>query len=350
MTGGGYIEIKTAVSDKEWDAALLDNPDGGDVMQCAILSSLKEQDGWHVERWRYHLGDGTEIAASVLARKFVGVGEMAYIRRGPGVNTIRQLNDIVHLHQKHMSKRFFMITMEPLLSRDIPLPHELSLRSPIQPNAHTIWIDLKQSEDDLLASFRQRARREIRKAEKDGLRVEKQALDHTTMKWLHNIYGTTAKRGGFIIRPFSYHSTYWSEMSKAGLGELYVAKTAEGIPVAAAFICLFGKKALYKDGVSVRGANKHFAHLLQWTIMKDLKARGVEAYDMHGVPPSDKIDNSKHPLAGLATFKLSFSQEVTDYIGAVDQIFDRKKYKVWKGIGGQIHRKINTKIKQRPIY
>ena len=58
-------------------------------------------------------------------------------------------------------------------------------------------------------------------------------------------------------------------------------------------------------------------HLLQWEVMRWLRARGVEAYDLVAVPPAAEL-NPAHPLFGLYRFKSGFSERITEYVGTWD--------------------------------
>ena len=55
-------------------------------------------------------------------------------------------------------------------------------------------------------------------------------------------------------------------------------------------------------------------HLLQWEVMRWLRARGVEAYDLVAVPPAAELSPA-HPLFGLYRFKSGFSERITEYVG-----------------------------------
>ena len=95
-----------------------------------------------------------------------------------------------------------------------------------------------------------------------------------------------------------------------------------------------GEKGTYKDGASIRKRNAYGAsHLLQWEIIKWMKANNVTSYDLCGVPPSDKILDESHPHYGLGRFKTSFNKQVTDYIGAYDLVVKPISYKLWARIG-----------------
>ena len=334
---------------QNWDKLLATNPDGGDVLQTKTMTTIKHAQGWASEYWIYETDFG-KVYATVLARNLRGFGRLCYMMRGPGVINADQFKQIVKLNQT-WDKKSFAIKMEPPITDTVKSSEKLVKVRNIQPNAHTILVNLSPNEDEILASFRQRARREIRAAEKDGVTARKVGFNQETIDQMFDLYEQTGKRAGFFIRPKSYYKNFWQQFHDAGEGDLYFAYAKDDKqPIAGAFICKLGSKALYKDGGSGRSGAKHFAHLLQWEIMKDLKSQGITQYDLHGVPPADQLDNKNHPLAGLAMFKMSFSQNVTDYVGAFDQILKPSVYKKWIRFGQRLHQAWAHRIKKTTLY
>ena len=168
---------------------------------------------------------------------------------------------------------------------------------------------------------------------------------------MYALYAETARRAGFFLRPKEYNARFWREFSADGTGKLFFAYGKDDPdPVAGAFICYSGATAVYKDGGSRRSGVRHFAHLLQWEIMRDLRANGVTSYDMHGVPPRAQLEDSTHPLAGLAMFKLSFTQEATEYVGAFDIVLSEFRYAVWRKVGQRVSSAVAHRIKKTTLY
>lgn len=334
---------------KKWDRLIQTNPDGGDVFQTKSLAIVKDQQGWKSEYWVYETSAGI-FYATVLIKKMIGVGNLAYIIRGPGVIDVRQLLDVVKAN-KASNMKVFAIKMEPPIISGAIMPKELVSVKAIQPNAHTIWVDLSVPEDEILAKFRQRARREIKAALNEEIIIKQVKVNDKTMEQMYDLYRQTSQRAGFFIRSKTYHETLWRLFAEAGEGKLFFAYTKNEIePVAGAFVCYLGTKAVYKDGGSRRSSVKHFAHILQWEIMKHLKNDGILLYDLHGVPSSDQINNKNHPLAGLAMFKMSFSQQIIDYVGAFDQVLDTKKYEKWQKYGQRLNQAYAHHIKKSTLY
>jgi lipid II:glycine glycyltransferase (peptidoglycan interpeptide bridge formation enzyme) len=91
-------------------------------------------------------------------------------------------------------------------------------------------------------------------------------------------------------------------------------------------------------------------YLAQWEVMRWLKAHGVTKYDLHGMPPRDKLEDPSHPLAGLVRFKQGFNPEVTEFIGVYDWALKSKKYELWQKLGEKLAVKREMVFKKNLFY
>ena len=96
----------------------------------------------------------------------------------------------------------------------------------------------------------------------------------------------TEERSGAFFRGDRYLEAVWSAFAADDRGQLYFA-TYDDQVVAGAFITRYGPNAWYKDGGSTRDQPQLMAsRLLQWRIIRDLAADGIERYDLGHVPPA----------------------------------------------------------------
>ena len=329
------MTIRFATSDETtmWNEKILHNPDGGDVLQSVQFAHMRELGGWTT---RYAWAD--ELALTILEKPVFGLGKLWYIPKGPGVATPVQLGDLLPELREFAGKHgVFAVKLEPELEKTddtVRLLRELGLRpvAPVQPNASTVLIDLTPSLDDILAGLNQKGRHAIRRAERDGVKVERVEATSDNCRAFYELLQQTAS-GSFIIRPYSYFETFWQSFEKAGMGQLFFARHESKL-VAAAYALVFGRKSTYKDGASVRERTAYGAsHLLQWHVMQWAKERGATQHNLYGTPPSDKIDDESHPTYGVGRFKTSFHKHVTDYIGAYDLVVRPRQYALWIKFG-----------------
>lgn len=308
---------------RTWDELVLTNPDRGELLQSTFFATQKRANGW-VPRYMVYEAE-RPIYALFLVKKIPFLGQLWYAPKGPGLGTEERLPAVLEANAAYARQHpgIFAFKLEPEVPAETALPASLVPVQAVQPNVHTILVDLRPDEDDIFAGFRQRGRRSVRKAEKQAVSVEHRSATDETMQLMYRLYRETADRGGFYLRDFSYYQQFWQSAAEAGYGSFHYA-VKDGEPVAAVFVTHFGTKGLYKDGASSSAVgNSGAAHLLQWEVMKYLKARGVESYDLHTTPPAEAMEDKDHPKYGLGQFKSGFSNEITAYIGTVDQQIGR---------------------------
>ena len=317
----------------DWNHSVLSNPDGGNVFQSSEFALHKQKHGWKA----HFFADGP-ISTMVLERSAWPLGKLWYIPKGPGVTTLKQLDDMFPQIEREAKRRgVFAVKMEPELAytkATYDHLHSAGLAPvhAIQPNINTVLIDLKPSLDDILASLNQKGRHAIRRAERDGVTVEKVKANDKNCHVMFQLLKDTASGAGFNIRPYDYYRGFWQTYESAGFGQLFFAYF-EGKVVAGAYAMVFGKKSIYKDGASIRKRTAYGAsHLLQWHVIQWAKEKGSLVHDLCGAPPKSQVKNPHHPYYGIGLFKTSFNKEITEYVGAFDLIVSPLKYKLWRTI------------------
>lgn len=321
---------------KQWNKHILANPDGGNIFQSFELSEQKKLGDWTP---RFIVVDG--IAITVLEKAVMGLSKIWYAPKGPGVSSVRELDEILPSLKKFAHRHgVFAVKIEPeLLKKDETLADLMKLGlirvRPIQPNFSTVLLDISDDLDVVMAHLNQKGRHAIRRAERDGVTVKLVNTTEENCQLMYNLLAETAA-GSFNIRHYSYYKTFWQRYQKAKLGQLFFAYF-EGQVVAGAYAIIFGSKSTYKDGASVRERPAYGAsHLLQWHVIKWAKSKGSRLHDFCGAPPSSEINNPAHPYYGIGRFKTSFNKEVTDYVGAYDIIIKPFAYKIWSRIGERV--------------
>ncbi len=179
---------------------------------------------------------------------------------------------------------------------------------------NSIVVDLRRSEDDLLAAMKQKTRYNVRLGPRRDLTVRFGTVDD--LEVLYRLYAETARRDGFVIRPFSYYRQAWGDFMRAGLAQPILAEY-RGRPVAHVIIFGFARRAWYFYGASSDEERHRMpAYLLQWEAMRWAKSQGMAVYDFWGAP--DNFEDQTDPLAGVFHFKQGFGGTVVRRIGAWD--------------------------------
>lgn len=178
---------------------------------------------------------------------------------------------------------------------------------------NTLTIDLRQSEDEILAAMSGNTRRKIRVAAKKSVVIRRATVEDLPL--LFRLYQITGERDKFLIRPFAYYRRAWEQFMRAGLAQAFIAEY-EGAAIAHVILFHFGRKSWYFYGASSNEERARMPnYLLQWEAIKWAKAQGCAVYDMWGAP--DAFDESDS-LWGVYQFKRGFRGQLTRHIGAWD--------------------------------
>ena len=213
----------TTSETEQWDDRILANPDHGNIFQGYEFSQQKRLGGW---RPRY-LTNGN-IAITILEKRVVGLGYLWYIPKGPGVSTIRELDDLLP-DLKNTARRSgaFMIKIEPELIKAPETEADLMKLglvkvAPIQPNASTVLVNLEGSLNDIMGRLNQKGRHAIRRAERDGVTVKRVPPSDANCEAMFTLLTETAE-GSFRIRSYEYYKTFWQRYGDTGQGQLFFA-------------------------------------------------------------------------------------------------------------------------------
>jgi lipid II:glycine glycyltransferase (peptidoglycan interpeptide bridge formation enzyme) len=174
-----------------------------------------------------------------------------------------------------------------------------------------------RTEDDVLASFNQLWRRNIKKATSSGVEVTHGSRDD--LRAFHEIYVETAKRDNFTARPLSYFERMWDAMTAESPERIrLVLAHHEGRLLAAATQVNVGSHSWYSYGASTtEGREVRPSNAVQWQMIRDAIADGRQVYDMRGI--TDTLDPAD-PLIGLVQFKVGTGGEAVEYVGEWDYV------------------------------
>lgn len=168
------------------------------------------------------------------------------------------------------------------------LPNE-----PVWSTCFTHDMDLTKSEKDLLSGLRNSSRRNIRKAEKEGITVHHE----TTAEAMGDFYRLnclTRRQHGLPPQPKFFFDNLFSLVIAPKNGFISIARIGK-VPVAADLFVITGPKALYKYGA----ADRRYQHLrpsniLIWKGLLNCKSLGATSLNLGRTEPQH---------AGLLQFK-----------------------------------------------
>jgi len=322
------MNLLTVTSRETWNKALASLP-LAHVLQTWEWGQFKSHHGWTPRYllWQDESGH-PRAAALVLCRQLSRLPLcILYVPKGPAMDyadapLVNQvLSDLERLARQ---SRAIFVKLDPDLepSQKVVSFREGWIESKEQIQfRNTMEIDLRRSEDELLAAMHQKTRYNIRLAQKRGVIVRAGGL--ADLELLYTMYDETARRDQFIIRLFDYYCDEWGTLVKTGLAQPLIAEVDQ-VPVAGMVLFHFAGRAYYFIGMS-RDLHRNLMppYLLQWEAMRWSRGQGCTVYDMWGAP--DTLEESD-PMWGVYRFKQGFGGQFVQHIGAWDWPASRPLY------------------------
>ena len=238
-------------------------------------------------------------------------------------NLQKIISTIKYIAEKEKCVFVRMRPQLPASSKNLALLGKLGLKkSPMHLAAeHTVMIDLKKTEEELLAEMRRQTRYEVRRADKLGIKVASDNSEQA-FKEFHKVQAETAKRQNFI--PPNLKTLLAEREAFSNNATIYIAETAEGEKIAYGLIIHDGKEGDYYEAASTPLNRKlPGAYALLWQAMKDLKEQGYERFNLWGIAPAGQPN---HRYAGVTTFKTGFGGEIIEYVPAHDLVISKIGY------------------------
>lgn len=339
------------ISQDKWNDFVSTAP-GGSFLQSWEWGQMQEKLG--VPYWRLIEGSESNVQAVALAvnRPLPWGKSWTYIPRGPlwensptsapvGA-TVGRLTQEAGLPAEALAKaggeilrqiidrakqeRAVFIRIEP---HTMPGKEWQKAANDVQPR-HTLVLDLKKTEEELLGEMHQKTRYNIKLAGKKGVTV-RFSTDLTDLDHFLRLSTDVHERSAFNYHPEAYYRAMGAALSPAGAFEIAIAKHENDV-LAVHLLVYFGDTVTYVHGASSSAKRDFMApHLLQWESIKRAKERGYKKYDFFGVAPEavsppagggDRGGGSKHPWAGITRFKEGFGGRRVSYLGAYDYVLD----------------------------
>lgn len=180
-------------------------------------------------------------------------------------------------------------------------------------------LENKYSDDEMLRNMRKTTRYMIKRAEKEGVVVEKNNSKDAILKFIqmHKSHAIRDKGNQYV--PFSneYIFNLFKVFPDQDINLMYAYYLDENIGkemltftkiekyIEAMLVSIkYGKTTAYYLGASdIRHPKFSPAYILQWEAIKKARHEGCAFYNFWGVAPDD---NPRHPLSGVSLFKKGF--------------------------------------------
>lgn len=307
--------------------------DGSSLMQS--LNWAKVKFGWIQEAVYLEENDEIIAAMTVLLEKVPHTNMyLMYAPRGPvcDINNIELVKKLINEVEKLKEKyKIFLLKFDPnveynerleILYKDAGfkvLNTNVDKDDLIQP-LHDMILKIDDiAEEDLMKSFSEKTRYNIRLAKRKGVEVY-YSRDEKDLKIFYELYKITAIRDKIGCRAYEYFETMLKAYDEKHM-RIYIAKHDEDF-LSAAIALNYGNELFYLYGASSNEKRNLMPnYLMQWEMIKWGLDTKCKKYNFGGVLNLD-------PQNGLYKFKIGFCKKdgVTQYIGEIDKVYNNFMY------------------------
>lgn len=183
----------------------------------------------------------------------------------------------------------------------------------------TFWLDLTKTEDELMKSFHNKTRYNIRYAARKGVNVVEDNSDKAFEKYLELTRETVARQG-FYAHTERYHRLMWQHLHHTPsithhppIARLLTARYKKEI--ISAWVLFVWKDFLYYPyGASTHKHKNLMANnLMMWEAIRYGKSLGLRTFDFWG----------REIGKGYAKFKEGYSPQIVEFVGSWDLVTSR---------------------------
>lgn len=326
-------ELVTPVNLEEYEAFIQSHPEGH-FAQSALWAKQKPAWTWKAILCRDESGKIKGSIAFLIRKMPIVRKKMMYACRGPvcDLDDRETFGELVEAaKQLAKQEKAYVIKLDP----DVPssntdfakMLEDFGFRclhngknfEAIQPRyVFRLYLN-GRSEEEMLASFHQKWRYNIRLATKKG--VEVRICGKEMVPEFTRIMVETGVRDNFVTRPASYFAAMLDNLGEHA--RLYMA-FHEGRAIAGTLAIRYGDKVWYLYGASSNSERNLMPnYLLQWSMIRWAIESGSRVYDFRGVSGDLSEDN---PHYGLYRFKKGFGGEFTEFVGEYDYVLNKSAY------------------------
>jgi len=213
--------------------------------------------------------------------------------------------------------------------------HQLVRSLALQPR-QTLILDIAQPYEDILSSFKQKTRYNLKVSHRSELEVDiySRNLDNEHFDRFWALMSETSHRHGFRTHPAEYYQLMLSTLSKENMAHLiFVRRHTQDL--ACMILITYEDTATYLHGAS---SSLHHetkaAYFLHDAAIRHAQVMGAKTYDFWGTD-AHQVDGewkAKDGVgsAGTTQFKLGFGGKIVEYPGCFDLVLKPFWYNAYK--------------------
>lgn len=323
-----------------WDAFVA--AQGGHILQTARWGELKGAFGWEYDFQAITERGAIKAGALVLFRRLpLGLGTIAYVPRGPVIDwddedAVQAL--LPQLDETARERRAALLKLEPDVGDTPPMRQRMQGLG-FRPSPHTvqpprtILIDVRESEEVILARMNQGTRRKIRTAARKG--VEIRQGNAGDLDSFNALMAATGTRNRFAVHSASYYRKAYELFAPDDVTLLMASY--QGRDLGGLMVFQLGRTAWYLYGASSDAERDRMpTYGLQWEAIRWARERGCTHYDLWGVPDEDEdvleaqFQKRHQGLWGVYGFKRGFGGALVRTVGAWDRVYRPGLYAMYR--------------------
>src|SRR6056297_2030949 len=194
--------------------------------------------------------------------------------------------------------------------------------------ANTIFLDLQQSEEQILMQMKPKTRYNIRLSGRKGVSVRN--YDMSYINTWYALYRETAQRNNVTLHDKDFFTTFLAANghNNHDVDIRLLMADLDGQFLAAMFLILSGRRGTYLYGATSGEKRNYMAsYAIQWEAIKAARTNDCTEYDLFGTAPNA---NHAHPMAGLYRFKNGFGGHMYHRMGCWDYPLNVEIYKHYR--------------------
>ncbi|MCA9371159.1 MAG: peptidoglycan bridge formation glycyltransferase FemA/FemB family protein [Candidatus Peregrinibacteria bacterium] len=171
------------------------------------------------------------------------------------------------------------------------------------------------TEEEILKGMRKNTRNLIRRAEKEGVTIEASTHPLRDLDTFITLHEETRKRHQFTPYTNTFFEAQVRHFSARNECTMYKALYDGEVIACSIHMHAFGETSYHHGASTHAHAKIPASYLLQWTAIQDALKRGDHVYNFWGISPEGQ---SKHPFAGVRTFKTGFGGQLLEIAHCID--------------------------------
>lgn len=314
------IEVKEIKNKETWENFILTNP-GQNFLQSWNWGEFNKNLNHKIFRLGF-FNQGDLQGACLLIKKQAKRGTHLECPAGPLIDWNRPLffkEFVNQLRKIGQEEKCLYARVRPQIldnfTNQTLFKNQGFISAPMHLHAENTWqLDVSKSEEQLLREMRKTTRYLVKKAIKQGVRVE-QSTEEKDVDFLYQLQMEAVARHHFVPFPKKYFLAEFKAFIADDQIRIFKAIWKNKV-LAIAFIIFYGQGAVYHySGSSSRFPKIPASYALQWEVIKEAKKRNCRVYNFWGIAPTD---NPRHRFAGVTLFKKGFGGYRVDYLHAQD--------------------------------